>query len=1411
MKKLLLNVGCGKVLLKDFINIDLDTNADLQLNVTEGLPFDDNSVDGIYSEHFIEHLSQSEGVGFLRECRRALKPNGTIRIATPDMEFMMNRYIHADWAEKTELHKYGFDWIANSAEYMNIAMREWGHKWIYNEDELTRALKYAGFYEFTRCELNKSNRLKEFNGLETRASSKLIIESVKVPKKISKNPLVSVLIPAYKHEYFKEALESSIFQTYKNIEIIIFDDSRDDLIEKVVIDLSKRYKNRIIKYKKNKRQFGEKRNSAECWNNSTGELIKFLNDDDTLMPDCIEKMVHLLKQNPQVSLVTSKRDVIDENGNILPDIIPTKLAVNESGVYNGIIAIRTMLDNTINYIGEPSTALFKRDDLIIEYPNDIRSFAGRHLIMNGDVGMWMKLLCRGDLLYIVEPLSQLRIHKGQVQNEQDKFKKGILAWQQAIYDAKRMGIFEKYYPIDWEQNKIAEFQEKIKNKIGLLAGREPENFNKLSLSQEKIHKYKEDNFVSIIIPVYNKIEFTRKCIAAILKNTKPSINYEIIIVDNNSTDETAKYLNTIKEKHAIISVITNSKNLGFSKANNQAAKIAKGDYLLFLNNDTEVLPGWLAELTVIISNDPSVGCVGSKLLFADGTIQHAGVAIWDDRPDNGLPLVARHIYYREKSDFPEANELRQYQVLTGACLLTRKSLYKELNGFDERFWNGYEDVDYCLKIQETGYKLVYQPKSVVMHYESQSGNERFTKVNENITLLLKIWVDKIQYDVINNANNPPTLAKNHKFKKYQLPVTSELPVKDEKLVSIIMLTFNALEYTKKCVDSILTHTKFPFEIIIVDNNSTDGTKKYLRQLSKEYKHITTIFNKKNRGFAAGNNQGVQKSRGDYVMLLNNDVLVSEGWLGSMIGSLDIDNEIGMVGPLTNSISGLQKISDVPYGTDEGFYSYAQTIRKQFSGKLTPRRRIAGFAVLMKKALYEEVKGLDVAYGTGNYEDDDLCLKVRQKGYAIMVDESTFIHHFGSQTFKANKINILKSLEEKGNVFKEKWPDVDYEELLEMKNPLSKLHVKLMNVAIDYLKNEDFENALSSYRQILTDFPIHSEALLGAAMCANQMKEFDIALLNLNKLIQLEPENANALNQSGIAMMGRKDPASAQTAFALAIEKDPDLLDAQRNYGDMLIETGDYENGIQVFQKILENHPNDVASLLYMADLNFETSRIEDCQVLVDRALVIQSDHPLALKFKALLEGSSETTSDFDSDKSVALANEKLAVGETSSASEIYQRVIEKEPRHIAALYGLAIAYQMEEKLQESMKILATIIQYEPDFNEAHTMLGNLALLNNKPDLAVQHFKTSLDINNDQPDVSNALANALIDIEQYDAGVQLLIETLNDYPEHNATLKNLGLLNLEAGKEGEALIYFKKILENNPGEAEIADLIQSIQA
>ncbi len=175
-----MNVGCGNEPFQGWINLDLnpETRADILWDITDGLPFPDNSCEFIYSEHFLEHIPVEEGVRFLTECRRSLQLGGVVRIGMPCVQEVARQYYENTWAQQPWLQKYGYSWIKTRAEYINIGFRDWGHQWLYDFEELDRRVREAGFSRIERAVWGESN-YPELRKRETRDETLLICEATK--------------------------------------------------------------------------------------------------------------------------------------------------------------------------------------------------------------------------------------------------------------------------------------------------------------------------------------------------------------------------------------------------------------------------------------------------------------------------------------------------------------------------------------------------------------------------------------------------------------------------------------------------------------------------------------------------------------------------------------------------------------------------------------------------------------------------------------------------------------------------------------------------------------------------------------------------------------------------------------------------------------------------------------------------------------------------------------------------------------------------------------------------------------------------------------------------------------------------------------------------------------------------------
>jgi GT2 family glycosyltransferase len=240
-----------------------------------------------------------------------------------------------------------------------------------------------------------------------------------------------------------------------------------------------------------------------------------------------------------------------------------------------------------------------------------------------------------------------------------------------------------------------------------------------------------------VIPVHGRAGLTRQCLDTILQEP-PAVEHELIVVDDASRDETPRLLESYGEHVQTVRLEANS---GFAAACNAGAEAAGGELLVFLNNDTIPVAGWLDALVEYAGEHPAAGVVGAKLLFPNETVQHAGVVICQD----GNP---RHIYAGFPAAHPAVNIARRFQAVTAACMLVRREAFVAAQGFDESYRNCLEDTDMCLKAGEAGYEVHYCPKSVLYHLESVSRGRRSKEIERNAKLFRERWNGRARRDDI---------------------------------------------------------------------------------------------------------------------------------------------------------------------------------------------------------------------------------------------------------------------------------------------------------------------------------------------------------------------------------------------------------------------------------------------------------------------------------------------------------------------------------------------------------------------------------------------------------------------------------------------------------------------------------------
>jgi len=240
-------------------------------------------------------------------------------------------------------------------------------------------------------------------------------------------------------------------------------------------------------------------------------------------------------------------------------------------------------------------------------------------------------------------------------------------------------------------------------------------------------------------------------------------------------------------------------------------------------------------------------------------------------------------------------------------------------------------------------------------------------------------------------------------------------VKETPLVSIVIPAFNELARTQRAIASIRAYTAEPYELVLVDNGSTDGTGDYFRRIPD----AVVVSNAENLGHAGGTNRGTEHSHGDVLVWLNNDVVVTEGWLGNLLRCLTSGEDVGMVGPVTNySYAPRQKV-EVSYRTLEEMQVWARAFNRG-PDRWEDVDFLVGFCLVVKRAVVDQVGLLDDSFPLGFFDDNDYADRVRRSGYRLRVAGNTFVYHEGSVTFRHSRFDTAQAFRDAERRYREKW-------------------------------------------------------------------------------------------------------------------------------------------------------------------------------------------------------------------------------------------------------------------------------------------------------------------------------------------------------------------------------------------------------
>ena len=815
-------------------------------------------------------------------------------------------------------------------------------------------------------------------------------------------PLVSVIVPTYNRpEMLEGAIRSILNQTYSEIEILVVNDGGEET-EQIINSLDKDHKITYIKHSQNHERSAARNTALKL---ARGKYIAYLDDADIFYPHHLETLVNFLESNPyKVAYTDALRahQVKEEDGyKIIKKDLPYSMDFSKE-----LLLVQNIAP-ILCFMHEKSCL------------NEVGLF-DETLTTHEDWDLWIRMSRKYDFAHIEMITAEFRTREDGSSTTSGRLPDFLRTMEI---------IFKRYEEHTKNKPQIIELQNK---RLEWLKGEIHKAANLVKSEKSPGHIK-----TSIVIVTYNSLSDIKSCLDSIGSNT--GLPYEIIIIDNASTDGTQEYLKTLSQAK----ILLNRTNNGFSRACNQGIREAKGEYIVLLNPDTLITQGW--DTRMIDHFKDGVGAVGPISNYVAG-VQRCDLYLKGNlNGERDIEGLAARFYQWNRGQAVET------KLLIGFCLVLKREVIDKVGLLDEELFLGNDDLEYSLRLRRHGYKLLVATDTFIYHKgqasfqsELQSYTQRLVQESTDILYekLKKIYKDEEvptsqELWGIDWFRPSPTLldhapestgtrltADSHQgdYRTRTTDYKSRIPDPNETLTSIVVLTYNQLEYTSQCLASIEQYTSGYHELILVDNGSTDGTVAYLEGLVKAangHRH-KLICNKDNLGFAKGSNQGIEQASGDYILLLNNDVIVTAGWLERMLACFERDSSAGIVGPCSNRVSGPQLDLEANYNTVAEMQEYAQKFSCKNKGRVLESPKLVGFCLLIKREVLDKIGLLDERFGSGNFEDDDLCLRARQAGYKCLIARDVFIHHFGGRSFKGNSIDRWDHYEKNLGLFVEKW-------------------------------------------------------------------------------------------------------------------------------------------------------------------------------------------------------------------------------------------------------------------------------------------------------------------------------------------------------------------------------------------------------
>jgi GT2 family glycosyltransferase/glycosyltransferase involved in cell wall biosynthesis len=645
---------------------------------------------------------------------------------------------------------------------------------------------------------------------------------------------------------------------------------------------------------------------------------------------------------------------------------------------------------------------------------------------------------------------------------------------------------------------------------------------------------------SVIITTYNRLDKLKNAVKSVLEQNYN--NLELIVVNDGGV-KIDECLNKFSDDR--IKIINREQNNGPAAARNSGLKIAQGKYIAFLDDDDLFLNNHLETALRTLRK-------GNKVVYTDAyryTYKRTGA---------DYKLIKKSIPYSIDYDM---RKLLLGNISPVNCFVFEKDLINKAGLFNEEF-SVLEDWEFWIRL--SNYSDFYHIKKATVIVNWKDDGTTITSSKQKDFKFFHEKINRLNSTKINSIENKSEIISE--FQKIWISDSILKPI-----VSIIIPTFNQLKYTQECIQSIYKNTTIPFELIVIANNKNDGTVEYLNQLCNTHNYIKLIINDENKGFPISVNQGISNVSAEFLLILNNDVVVTNSWLETMVDIANKKELVGIVGPISNEVSGMQKDKEANYNTIDEMHLYAASLNEKNKNRVLQFPRVAFLCTLIKREVFEKIGGLDERFSPGNYEDDDFCLRAQLAGYKTVIAQDVFIHHYGSKSFKADgEKKYAERLQINRKKFVDKW-GADPDEIWVKQKPFN--HSRSLFISID---TDEFIKSFERAQNNIKD------------------KEYELALSELELSIRKYDSSGKAysiiskedlLLLSANVSMIIKDLEKAKTYFEEILKLNPASSEACFGLGQIFYQIEMFEESKTMLEWAVKNNPANTTAVEALKSVN----------------------------------------------------------------------------------------------------------------------------------------------------------------------------------------------------------------------------------